>query len=89
MVELQPVGRRIFAEPIREVEKIGLIYLPDEAKQKSYQAKVIALGDKWDIPEVSIGTVIITNRYGGHEMVIDKKKVNIYEEWDIIGVINE
>ena len=76
-----------------EVKKGGII-IPDTAKEKPQQGKVIALGTgKVDdngkaVPfNVKVGDLVLMPKYGGTEVKIDDREFQIVREDDILGVI--
>ena len=96
-MKIQPLGDRVLVEPIKEDEvKKGGIIIPDTAKEKPQQGKVIAVGaGKLDdngkaIPmHVKKGDKILMPKYGGTEIKIDNKDYLILREEDILGVIED
>ncbi len=96
-MKIQPLGDRVLVEPVKEDEvKKGGIIIPDTAKEKPQQGKVIAVGSgKLDdngkvIPfHVKKGDKILMPKYGGTEIKIDNKDYLILREEDILGVIED
>lgn len=96
-MKIQPLGDRVLVEPVKEDEvKKGGIIIPDTAKEKPQQGKVIAIGSgKLDdngkvIPfHVKKGDKILMPKYGGTEIKIDNKDYLILREEDILGVIED
>ncbi len=94
-VNIQPLGDRVLVQPIDEKEvKKGGIIIPDTAKEKPQEAKVIALGTgKHDdegkiIPfTVKKGDVVLISKYGGTEVKLDGESYLIMREDDILGII--
>jgi chaperonin GroES len=92
-VKLQPMGNRLVVKPMQTEEKTKSgIYLPDTAKEKSQEGKVIAVGpgkvtdDGKRIPmEVEVGDIIIYAKYGGSEIKIDEEDLIIMREDDILA----
>jgi chaperonin GroES len=92
-VKLQPMGNRLVVKPMQSEEKTKSgIYLPDTAKEKSQEGKVIAVGpgkvtdDGKRIPmEVEVGDIIIYAKYGGSEIKIDEEDLIIMREDDILA----
>jgi chaperonin GroES len=87
----------VLVEPIeaQEVKKGGII-IPDTAKEKPQEGKIIALGTgKRDeagklIPfEVKKGDRVLISKYGGTEVKINEKNYLIMREDDILGVIEK
>ena len=81
-INIKPVGDRILLQPVEESESIkGGIIIPDTAKEKPQNAKVMALGSgKKDkngqtVPfEVKVGDVVLMSKYGGTEVKLDGTK---------------
>src|SRR6202162_1661538 len=94
-VNVRPLGDRVLVQPVEEQEvKKGGIIIPDTAKEKPQEGKVIALGtgkrdeDGKLIPfEVKKGDRVLISKYGGTEIKIDDKNYLIMREEDILGVI--
>ena len=95
-MSIKPLGDRVLVEPIEteEVKKGGII-IPDTAKEKPQEGKVIAVGTgKRDesgklIPfEVKKGDRVLISKYGGTEVKINEKNYLIMREDDILGVID-
>ena len=93
-MKIQPLGARVLVEPIEEKEQIkGGIFIPDAAKEKPTEGKVIAIGKKRDddgkeIPfDVKVGDTVLMPKYGGTEVKIDDKTYQIVREEDLLGVI--
>ena len=97
MTKIKPLGDRVLVEPLEEKEvKKGGIVIPDSAKEKPQEGKVIAVGpgklddDGKKIPmTVKKGDRILMPKYGGTEIKIDDKDYQIVREDDILGVIED
>jgi chaperonin GroES len=87
------MGNRLVVKPMQTEEKTKSgIYLPDTAKEKSQEGKVIAVGpgkvtdEGKRIPmEVEVGDIIIYAKYGGSEIKIDEEDLIIMREDDILA----
>ena len=94
-MKIQPLADRVLVEPIKEEEvKKGGIIIPDSAKEKPQQGKVIAVGTgKLDdsvkkIPfNVKEGDLVLMPKYGGTEVKLDDKTYQILREEDILGIL--
>lgn len=91
---LKPIGDRVVIELLdQEAEKVGSIYVPDTAKEKPQQGKIISVGagrrDGKDlIPmTVKVGDIVLFSRYGGSEVKHGGKDFLILSEGDILAVI--
>jgi chaperonin GroES len=94
-MKIKPLGERVLVEPLAEgeVNKGGII-IPDSAKEKPQEGKVIAVGTgKLDdngkkIPfNVKKGDIVLMPKYGGTEVKLDGKEYQIMREDDILAVI--
>ena len=94
-MKVKPLGDRVLVQPIEESEvKKGGIIIPDTAKEKSQEGKVVAVGtgklddDGKKIPfNVKKGDVVLMPKYGGTEVKIDDKEYQIVREDDLLGII--
>ena len=94
-MKIQPLGDRVLVKPLEEEEVAkGGIIIPDTAKEKPQQGKVVAVGtgklddDGKKIPfNVKKGDRILMPKYGGTEIKIDDKEYQILREDDILGII--
>ncbi len=94
-MNVKPLGDRVLVQAIEQDEvKKGGIIIPDTAKEKPQEGKVVAIGTgKRDengklIPfEVKKGDRVLISKYGGTEIKIDGKDYLIMREDDILGVI--
>jgi len=93
--KLQPLGDRIVVEPLdkEEVTKGGIV-LPDTAKEKPQEGKVLAVGPgkmsddgKRIVPDVKVGDIVVYAKYGGTEYMENGKELMILRESDILAVL--
>ncbi|MDO8433042.1 MAG: co-chaperone GroES [Candidatus Binatus sp.] len=94
MKGFRPLGDRILIKRIKEEEKTkGGIIIPDTAKEKPQEGKVIAVGKgKYDegklIPiEVKVGDKILFGKYSGSEIKLEGEDLIIMREDDILGIL--
>ncbi|PTQ53774.1 MAG: Heat shock protein 60 family co-chaperone GroES [Hydrogenibacillus schlegelii] len=92
---LRPLGDRVIVEPAEREEKTASgIVLPDTAKEKPQEGKVIAVGtgrleDGKRVPlEVKEGDRVIFSKYAGTEVKYQDKEYLILRESDILAVID-
>ncbi len=92
-VKIEPLGDRLMVKPIEreEVTKTGIV-LPDTAKEKPQEGKVIAVGpgklsdDGKRIPmDVKVGDTVIYAKYGGTEIKLEGEEFMILHESDILA----
>ncbi len=94
-LSFKPLGGRVLVEPIEQEEvTAGGIVLPETAKEKPQQGKVLAAGpgdrnDKGDrvALDVKVGDVVLFAKYSGTEVKIDGKKLLIMRESDLLGIV--
>ena len=95
-LKIKPLGDRVLVETIEETEtKKGGIIIPDSAKEKPQESKIVALGtgkiddDGKKVPfEVKKGDIVLTNKYGGTEIKLDGVEYKILNQADILAVIS-
>jgi len=94
-MKVRPLGDRVLVKPLEvEEKKKGGIIIPDTAKEKPQEGKVIAVG-KGKITEqgktlpldVKVGDRILFGKYSGNEIKIDDEDYLIVREEDILGII--
>ncbi len=97
MAKIQPLGQRVLVKRIEVEEKTaGGIYLPDNAKEKPQEAKVISLGtggkdDNGKAIEFTVkaGDTVLISKYGGTEVKVDGEEHLIISESDILGIVRK
>jgi chaperonin GroES len=95
-MKVRPLQDRILVERIEEEIKKGGIIIPDSAKEKPQQGKVIAVGpgrvdDKGNriAMEVKKGDTILFGKYSGNEIRIGEEEHLIMREDDVLAVIEK
>ncbi|MDD5557939.1 MAG: co-chaperone GroES [bacterium] len=94
-MKIKPLGDRILVQRLEEAEvKKGGIIIPDTAKEKPMEAKVIEVGpgrrddDGKLIPlEVKRGDRILIGKYSGTEVTIGDKEHLIVREEDVLAIV--
>ena len=94
-MNLRPLHDRLIVERIEEGEQqVNGIIIPDSAKEKPQQGKVIAAGTgkvKDDgtrqRPDVKAGDLILFGKYSGQEIKLDGEDYIIMREDEVLGVI--
>ena len=90
---IKPLGARVLVEALEanDITKGGII-IPDSAKEKPMEGKVVAIGKKRDedgkeIPfDVVVGDKVLLPKYGGTEVKINDKEYQLVREEDLLGV---
>jgi chaperonin GroES len=96
-VKIRPLQDRVIVKRIEEEEKTkGGIIIPDTAKEKPQEGKVVAVGkgkvseDGKIIPlDVKVNDRVLFGKYSGSEINIDGEEHSIMREEDILGVIEK
>ena len=94
-VNVKPLGDRVLLELCEVAEQIkGGIIIPDTAKEKPQEFRVVALGTgKFDdngnkVPfDVNVGDIVLTSRYGGTEVKVDGKEYKVVNSDDILAIV--
>jgi chaperonin GroES len=94
--KITPLGDRVLVEPIEEAEQSrGGIIIPDTAKEKPQQAKVVAIGTgrrdengKTQPFEVKVGDTVMISKYGGTEVKMNDNKYSLLREEDILAILS-
>jgi len=96
-MKFRPLHDRVLIESLESEEKTaGGIIIPDTAKEKPQEGKVIAVGpgakseDGKNIPmDVKIGDRVLFGKWSGTEVKVDGKEYSIMKESDIMGVVGK
>ncbi|MCK4673705.1 co-chaperone GroES [candidate division WOR-3 bacterium] len=95
-MKIKPLHDHILVERIEEEVKKGGIIIPDTAKEKPQQGKIIAVGDgRRDekgnkIPLiVKKGDIILFGKYSGNEIQLVDKEYLIIREDDVLGIVEK
>ena len=95
-LNLRPLGDRVVVEPQDQEETFagGQLILPETAKEKPQQGKVLAVGagkkdddGKRIAMDVEEGQTVLFAKYAGTEIKIDGQKLLIMKESDILGIL--
>ena len=96
-MKIRPLQDRVIVKRIQEEEKTkGGIIIPDTAKEKPQEGKVVAVGkgkaneDGKVVPlDVKVNDRILFGKYSGSDITIDGEEHLIMREEDILGVIEK
>ena len=91
---IRPLGDKVVVEAIEEEGKTsGGIFLPDTAKQKPQEGKVMAIGTGRVLDDgsraqmqVKVGDTVVYSKYGGNEITVEGKEYLILEQDSIYAV---
>jgi len=91
---LKPLGDRVVIEPLKQEERTESgIVLPEKAKEKPMRGHVVAVGkgrveEGKTIPlDVSVGDLVLYNKYAGTEIKYEQKELLIMRESDVLGIL--
>ena len=96
-VKIRPLHDRVIVQRLEEGEqKVGGIIIPDTAKEKPQQGKVIAVGKgkvekdgKVTPLDVKEGDTILFGKYSGQEIKMDGEEYLIMREEEILGIVTK
>ena len=92
----KPLGDRVVVEHVEQADKnAGGVFLPDTAKEKPQEGKVLAVGSwaccsttaprsRWN---VKVGDRILYSKYSGSEVKLDGKEYLIISEKDVLAIV--
>ncbi|WP_223703381.1 co-chaperone GroES [Sutcliffiella deserti] len=94
---LKPLGDRIVIELVQSEERTASgIVLPDSAKEKPQEGKVVAVGSGRVLDsgervalEVAVGDGVIFSKYAGTELKYEDKEYLILKETDVLAVVGK
>jgi len=94
-LKLKPLGGRVIVEPIEQDDMTaGGLYLPETAKEKPQEGKILAAGPgerdeygKRIAMDVKVGDKVLYAKYSGTEVKVDGKKLLILRESDILAIV--
>jgi len=94
-MNIKPLADRVVVKPLEQDEaKVGSIYIPETAKEKPQEGKVVAVGpgkvsDTGEkvAMEVKVGDKVLYGKYSGTEVSVDNVEYLIMRESDILAII--
>ena len=95
-MDIRPLGDRVLIEVVEEeIQKQGILYIPDTAKEKPQQGRVVAVGKgRYDdgkvVPlDVKEGDIVLYGKYSGTEIKHAGKDYLIVRESDILAIVSK
>lgn len=96
-MDLKPLGDKIIIRVLEEKQKTkGGIILPDTAREKPQEAKVLAVGTgkvltngKVVKPDLKVGDTVLFGKYAGNEVKLGSDEVLILSQDDVLAIIRE
>ncbi len=89
-MKIQPLADRVLIEPAAAEEKtIGGIIIPDTAKEKPLQGKVIAVGNGTKDEEMVLkaGDTVLYGKYAGTELEFEGQKYLVMRQSDVVAIL--
>ena len=87
-MNFQPLANRVLVEREEEVTTTASgIIIPDNAKEKPLQGKVLAVGPDAKEEGINEGDVVVFGKYAGNEITLDGKEYLILNSDDILGIL--
>lgn len=94
--KVRPLADRVVVQALAEAEQTrGGLYIPDTAKEKPQQGKIIAVGPgkvseqgERIVPDVKAGDTVLYGKYSGTEVTVEGEDYLILRESDILAVID-
>ena len=93
-LNIKPLADRVIVAPMEKETMKGGIIIPDTAKEKPQQGKIVAVGpgqisDSGDrvAPEVAKGDVVLYGKYSGTEVNVDGNDYLILRESDVLAIL--
>ena len=94
-VRVRPLYDRVLVRRLDEAEEVrGGIIIPDTAKEKPLEAKVVAVGDGKRLDDgsfadmaVKVGDMVLVGKYGGTEIKFDGEDYLIVREDEVLGIV--
>ncbi len=89
-LNIQPLADRVLVAPQEaETKTASGLYIPDSAKEKPQQGKVVAVGNgkKDHAMTVKVGDTVLYGKYSGSELKLDGNDYLIMREDDILAII--
>jgi chaperonin GroES len=93
---VKPLADRVVVKPLEDAEQMrGGLYIPDTAKEKPSQGKVVAVGpgkvsdDGTRLEmDVSVGDKVLYGKYSGTDVTLDGEEYLILRESDILAIVS-
>ena len=96
-LKIRPLGDRVVIEALEAESKTkGGIIIPDTAKEKPQEGKIVAAGKgkldedgKLIKMEVKVGDTVLYGKYSGTEITIDNEQYTILREEDVLAIVEK
>jgi len=96
-MKFHPLDDRLLIEPLEAADKTaGGIILPDAAKEKPTQGRVVAIGPGKQLDDgprapmaVAVGDVVVYNEYGGTDVTLEETDYKVLRESEILAKVTK
>ena len=96
-MKFHPLDDRLLIEPLEAADKTaGGIILPDAAKEKPTQGRVVAVGPGKQLDDgsrapmaVAVGDVVVYNEYGGTDVTLEETDYKVLRESEILAKVSK
>ncbi len=96
MASIKPLGDKVVVQLVEAEDKTASgIYLPDSAKKKPTEGKVVATGNGRTLDNgqknelsVKVGDRVLFSKYGGNEVTIDGEDLTILDEDQVYAILS-
>jgi len=85
-MNFQPLGKRVLIQRVEEAKTTASgIYIPDSAKEKPSQGKVLAVST--EVENVAVNDTVVFGKYAGSELTLDGTTYLVIETDDLLGIV--
>ena len=85
-MNFQPLGKRVLIERVEEAKTTASgIYIPDSAKEKPSQGKVLAVSKT--VEDIAVNDTVVFGKYAGSELTLDGNTYLVIETDDLLGIV--
>ena len=85
-MNFQPLGKRVLIQRVEEATTTASgIIIPDNAKEKPSQGKVVAVSD--EVKNIALNDLVVFGKFSGNELSLGSEKYTVLEVEDIFGII--
>ncbi len=85
-MNFQPLGKRVLIQRVEEAQTTASgIYIPDSAKEKPSQGKVLAVSK--EVQDVAVNDTVVFGKYAGSELTLDGTTYLVIEVDDLLGIV--
>lgn len=90
-MNIQPLADRVLVLPAPAEEKVGGIIIPDTAKEKPFNGKIVAVGEGTKDEKMILkeGDNVLYGKYSGTEIELDGEKYLMMRQSDVLAIIKK